>query len=203
MAGTVYVIDESNNNGRADLAQVKAAGIQGWIGKVTEGTGFADPTWVERAQEAHSLGLVVGGYHFGHPEQNGVAQAQFFLQHLAAAGVPTPVRCADVEIGAAQAEAFAVSFVPAAHINLGYSGLSFAVSNLRTPLAGVDWWLAAYGQKATPAPPWGVLAGWQFTDSWLCPGTNDRFDMSMFDANVWAQLTGGGTPGAPSLLMWP
>ncbi len=198
MSFTVYVVDESNNNGRADLNEVKNAGITGAIFKVSEGTGFIDPTFISRARQAHDLGLIVGAYHFGQPSQDAQRQADIFSSQIQAAGVPIPLRCADVEVAGGNVQQFCDIFVPAAHCQLLYSGRWFSDEHIPRPVAGNPlWWLSGYGSQR-PMPAWGTEAGWQFTSSWTCPGTSDQFDMSVFDSDVWARLI-GSAPGDDAL----
>lgn len=192
---TVYVLDLSNNQGGFDAQAVKAAGYSGVILKATEGVGFVDATFRPRAQEAHAAGLVVGAYAFCHPGQNAGAQAQAFNDVVASAGVPVPIRCADIEVQEGNVDAFASAFCPAASINLLYSGAYFS-EQISTPIPGVEWWLAAYGSQR-PSPPWGVEAGWQFTDSANVPGSG-QCDESIFDDARWAELVGGLSPSVPT-----
>lgn len=74
-------IDLSNHNHPLDLSLI--TGLDFVIGKVTEGTGFVDTAFDSWAQQSAALGLAFGGYHFAHAnEQNGRAQAEFFLDHF-------------------------------------------------------------------------------------------------------------------------
>ncbi|MDE2098573.1 MAG: glycoside hydrolase family 25 protein, partial [Patescibacteria group bacterium] len=76
------VVDVSNNNPNVDFKALKASGVCGvWL-KVSEGTSFADPLYARYRAEAKAAGLRVGGYHFGHPKNSPVAEAQFFLSLL-------------------------------------------------------------------------------------------------------------------------
>lgn len=199
---TGYVADLSNNNGRltfADFVAMKNAGYLGVILKASEGTNFKDPDFVQWAQWAQAAGLTIGGYHFGHADQNAASQATAFNAQIAAAGVPVPVRCLDMEVTGGNVEAFCQTFCPAAHINLLYSGAYFAQSEIAAPIPGVDWWIASYGTVQQPRAPWGVEAGWQFTDAGNIPGVG-RGDLSVFDTGVWAALTGGSTaPSTPKV----
>jgi GH25 family lysozyme M1 (1,4-beta-N-acetylmuramidase) len=45
-----------------------------------------DPTLARNFEGIASIGLIRGAYHFGHPGTDAVAQAQFFVQHVRAAG---------------------------------------------------------------------------------------------------------------------
>src|SRR5215471_12132865 len=74
------VIDLSHWNTVKDFAAVKAAGIVGVIHKCTEGDGYADPTYDNRADAARAAGLLWGAYHFLRPGDM-AAQARYFVAH--------------------------------------------------------------------------------------------------------------------------
>lgn len=70
------------NNAAIDWAQVKAAGITGVIVKLTEGTGYVNAPWgAEDVAGAKAAGVLVAGYLFLHPNEDPVAQAEWYLAH--------------------------------------------------------------------------------------------------------------------------
>jgi GH25 family lysozyme M1 (1,4-beta-N-acetylmuramidase) len=78
-------IDVSSYQGSSDTiptnivwTQVKTAGISFAWAKATEGTGYIDPDFVYNATHAKSAGVLIGAYHFAHPEE-----------HLGTAGADT------------------------------------------------------------------------------------------------------------------
>lgn len=187
---TIYVSDRSNNDPPTDgdLDAMRAGGIRGLILKATEGTGFVDPTFVDRARAARARGFDLGAYAFIHADQSAAAQATLFNSVVAAAGVHIPVRCADAETADGNVQAVVDEFCPAAAVNLLYSGAAFARADISQPVPGVLWWIAAYGQAAPPTPPWGIQAGWQFTDA------SQWGDLSIFADAQWATLIGAQAP---------
>jgi len=81
--------------------------VTGWGGdsfafsKATEGISWSDPTFARNWASARAEGKVRGAYHFFHPADSGVAQAQFFFETVHAQGlVPGDVLIADAEITA-------------------------------------------------------------------------------------------------------
>jgi lysozyme len=81
--------------------------VAGWAGdsfafsKATEGTSWSDPTFDANWASAAAGGKVRGAYHFFHPADNAVAQAQFFMSVVKARGLRAgDVLIADVEISA-------------------------------------------------------------------------------------------------------
>jgi lysozyme len=79
MAYTNAVIDISHHNGTIDLSNAQRAGVVGIIQKATQGTSYRDPTYQTNFQQAQSLSLMWGAYHFGNGD-DGIAQADSFLK---------------------------------------------------------------------------------------------------------------------------
>src|SRR5689334_19243725 len=76
-------IDVSDNNGQVDWGAVAGAGYGFAIAKVTEGTGFVDPTFAGNWSAMKSNGLVRGAYHFARPDDNKAEdEARFFLDTI-------------------------------------------------------------------------------------------------------------------------
>lgn len=68
--------------------------------KATEGTNWADPTFKANWANLRSEGKVRGAYHFFHPAEPAVAQAQYFISQVKANGglVPGDMLMCDAEI---------------------------------------------------------------------------------------------------------
>lgn len=176
------IVDVSNNNGRVDFHAVKAAGAVGvWL-KVTEGTGFADPTYEANHKAAKAAGLRVGGYHFGHPKDGSPAEAEFFLSHLKLErGDLLPIL--DLEetdgVSTATVHAYAAGFLAAVSHKIGeraglYCGSYFIRANGLTKLRGPRW-IPSYGSP----PAFYSWDAWQFTDGETkYPGSICRLDTS-------------------------
>jgi GH25 family lysozyme M1 (1,4-beta-N-acetylmuramidase) len=78
---TLDGVDTSHHQGGAiDLRAARAAGLQWWYVKATEGDGFVDPTYTKRVRQARRAGVPVGAYHFARPDRGDARQeAAFFL----------------------------------------------------------------------------------------------------------------------------
>jgi GH25 family lysozyme M1 (1,4-beta-N-acetylmuramidase) len=79
--------------------------VQGWGGdsfafaKATEGTGWHDPAFARNWGNAQAEGKVRGAYHFFHPAEDPVTQAEFFMTVVREHGLADgDVLIADVEI---------------------------------------------------------------------------------------------------------
>ena len=171
----------------------------GW--KISEGTGYEDPTWASAYAEARRRGKRFVGYHFDRAAFDGAAQFDWFISRwLASAGTLRPdldVLCHDVEDTASPAGArtsmlrFSGRAVSRGYPNgLIYSGKWYAQpNNVRLddiPAAG--WrrgWLSDYtaGQAdgAVELPPgwpraWVVARQYTSTQPW--PGMTGGVDFN-------------------------
>jgi len=159
-------VDVSNNNGpNVDFAKIKADGAVGVYLKVTEGLSFVDPDYEANYAKAKAAGLKVGGYHFGHPKNNAVAEERFFLSHLRIEkGDLLPALDLEETDGmiAARVSSYGSAFINGLKVKFGnavlYSGQSFMKSNGLVGLPARKW-LADYG--AHPVLHWDA---WQYTD---------------------------------------
>jgi len=77
----LHGVDTSHyQDGRIDLKAARAAGLQWWYVKATEGTTFVDPLYAKRVRQARRAGLPVGAYHFARPDRGDADdEAKFFL----------------------------------------------------------------------------------------------------------------------------
>lgn len=186
-------VDASNNNGAAvDFAKIKAEGAVGVYLKVSEGTGFVDPDYVENRKRAKAAGLKVGGYHFGHPKNNALTELAFFTQHLAfEKGDLFPVLDLEVDDGmiSTKVHAYAASFLGGLKTRFGkavlYSGQSFMEKYGLVALSALKW-VADYG--ARPVLHWDA---WQYTDGQAQYGapidgldTSFALEFSLFESSA-------------------
>jgi lysozyme len=74
------VTDISHHNTVTDLHAAAAAGVWGVIHKATQGTGYRDPTYVQRRPKVAEAGMLWGAYHFG-DNSDPVAQVEAFLAY--------------------------------------------------------------------------------------------------------------------------
>ena len=174
MGSCNVVVDLSHNNPTADFVTAQAAGIVGVIHKATQGTGFADPAYSSRRQQAGAAGLLWGAYHFatgGDP----VAQAKFFLR--TASPTAQDLIVLDFEQNEAsppntmtldQAHTFIKTVQDATGITPGLYGGAYLKQQLvggQDAILQACWlWWAQYGP--TPAIPanWPDWTLWQYTD---------------------------------------
>lgn len=161
-------------NAPIDWAQVKAAGIEGVIVKLTEGVSYVNP-WIDRSQnplgaddiaDAQAAGLVVSGYHFLHPEIDGVSQAQFCLAN---GGSRVSGIWIDAEVTDSQTWATIETDMQRCHDYLALQAGKAAGAYVNqtwyaaTGIGSWGWyvWLAAPSDSAPPDP----CVNWQYGTS--------------------------------------
>lgn len=193
------VVDLSNNNpDPIDWLALKRAGVFGVEHKVSEGQGFVDPKWRERAAAARAVGLHVGGYHFARPDGNPHGQAELFAQHLGHVGQHDLHPALDLEtddggLDPAALYAWARSFGEHVHKLTGYrvmwyTGPGFiAAHGIEHPFGnGAGLWLAAWGVNdgTDHGVPRGYLKPWrryvlhQYTSVGRIAGVGGRVDLN-------------------------
>ncbi|MGW0481982.1 glycoside hydrolase family 25 protein [Nonomuraea sp. NPDC003214] len=168
-----YGQDVSNYQPAHDWA---ASGADFGIVKATEGVDFKDPTFARHWKEMDKNKLVRGAYHFGHPANDPIAEADFFL----AAVDSQPAKAGDLlaldlevtdDMPSAHVNAWAKKWL--AHVKaktgvtpLFYSSQSFAEEH-GAGLGAYPLWVANYGKaKGTVTPPadWKSWAIHQYSD---------------------------------------
>lgn len=163
-----HFVDASNNQRTLDFVAIRHAGAVGVYHKVSEGPRFIDRFWSSRRWQARRAGLSVGGYHFGHPDADPVAQADHFLELLGRLHRGDLLPCLDLEVSdgksSAQVFAWAHAFLSHVHEKTGawpvlYSGEYFMKENGLDRLPGRKW-VAKYS-IIEPALRWDA---WQVSD---------------------------------------
>ncbi|MEA2489484.1 MAG: lysozyme [Acidobacteriota bacterium] len=200
------VIDISHFNGSPDWTSVQAAGILGVIHKATEGTAWVDPTLAAARTAIPAAGLLFGAYHFGTGDEEGSAQAQFFLDTVKPDArtlcvidfEPNPSgtqMSLDHLFGWIETVQQATGRAP-----LVYGGNSLLFpqigSDVHPTLAACPLWVAEYTSAAqpsgVPAQVWKTWTLWQYSESGIVNGVSGDVDRSRFNGTA-AELTGWWT----------
>jgi GH25 family lysozyme M1 (1,4-beta-N-acetylmuramidase) len=193
------LVDLSNNNADPiDWHALKRAGVFGALLKVSEGLGFVDGTWPERAHAARAAGLHVGGYHFARPGGSPLQQARLFVAHLGTVGRRDLHPALDLETndgGLTQAQLFqwARGFGDEVHRLTGSRVLWYTYPAFLAPLHwqrplgnGAGLWIAAYGPNdgtdhglaGFNLSPWSHAVAHQFTSVGSIAGVNGHVDLT-------------------------
>lgn len=170
-------LDASNLNGALNWSAMKRQyGLSFAVLKATEGTGFRDPDFPASWQALKNLGLVRGAYHFAHPSNSPVAEADFFLGYVRTHGLAAPDFLAldlEVDDGLPPRAVSAYGRAFCAHLGamagrpvLVYTFIAFAEAGNCAGLGGQPLWIAdpssTPGRPRVPAP-WKTWAVHQYS----------------------------------------
>jgi GH25 family lysozyme M1 (1,4-beta-N-acetylmuramidase)/uncharacterized protein (DUF2141 family) len=215
-------IDVSHWQGTINWSSVAAAGKQFVFHKATEGTNYVDPTAATNNAGAAAAGLLVGVYHFAHPDTNSAtAEANWFIQNAgqyANTGDLRPVL--DLEDGSTlTASALATwvnTFCSTVQSALGvdpliYCNTNYATNEVDATVTSHDLWIAnwstAYGDpNTTGSPPSGVWGAgnwdfWQYSSTGSVSGISGAVDLDVYNgdlASLQANFVIGQTPPPPT-----
>ncbi|GAA4577104.1 glycoside hydrolase family 25 protein [Planotetraspora kaengkrachanensis] len=147
------------------------------IVKATEGLDFLDSAFVRHWQELDKKGIVRGAYHYGHPSNDPVAEADHFLSVVnAQPAKPGDLLVLDLETTDGESvddvNAWAKRWLEYVKSKTGvtpmfYSGWDFA-DTYGHGLAGYPLWVAYYGRAkgdVTPPADWKTWTIHQYTDT--------------------------------------
>jgi len=199
-------IDVSHHNSNSGLPlafyqTVKASGVQGVVVKVSEGTGYLDPSASVNIANAKAAGMVVNAYHFARYTSVASAQAEakWFDAQLKKVGfdktkdgyVVVDVEATNLSSSPAKLTEYTNAFI-AKMKALGYtkvdlySGSSFYNSRLQPASLSVSKpWLARYPLRPETGQPQPVYSNgkgaWQWSSTYVFPGLSQygRFDVSV------------------------
>ena len=178
-------VDVSHWNGVVDWDGVKAKGNVFAYAKATEGATVVDLQYDNNLVNAPKAGLVFGAYHFFHPEEDPVVQADLFLRRVGKTDLP-PVLDWEVSGGMRNQIQIqrALIWLKAVQAGLGrvpmiYGGPSF-LSDLALPMTfkAYPLWIAHYGVATPRIPqPWTSWTFWQSSDA-------NGQDLDLFSGSV-------------------
>jgi lysozyme len=155
------------------------------IVKATEGLTFRDPSFVRHWQELAKKGIVRGAYHYGHPGNDPIAEADYFLsvvnEQPAKRGdlLVLDLETADGE-SIAHVNAWAKTWLAHVKAKTGvtpmfYSDWDFA-NTYGYGLADYPLWVADYGTAegdVTPPADWKTWTIHQYTDTPIDQNVSD------------------------------
>jgi len=206
-AQTIFGVDVSSYEGTINWTQVKGGGYTFAFAKATEGVGLTDSYFVGNETNGTAAGVVMGAYHFAHPENNtATSEANYFLSvagpYIKTCYLPPVLDLEDPPSGpslssyftAAQLTAWVQTWMTtvknatgiAPIIYIGPSNASFVDSALN--IYGL--WIDDYNSNpANPPPNIGVWKNWNFKQySWTgtipgISGTNN-VDQDVFHGSM-------------------
>jgi GH25 family lysozyme M1 (1,4-beta-N-acetylmuramidase) len=183
-------VDVSHHQGEIAWPQVRAAGYDFMLCKVTQGLGFEDARWRANRDGARAAGLVPGCYHFLERDSGG-RQARRFAAlvgdpagHLVALDAETPGARPDPTYADVLDFADEWRTVSGGHPLLLYTGRWWWVGHLGDPPAPADvagLWNSQYNDA-----PFAAYGGWeretvrQHTSAATVPGVAGSCDANRF-----------------------
>jgi GH25 family lysozyme M1 (1,4-beta-N-acetylmuramidase) len=193
-------LDVSHWQGTIDWSTVKANGAMFAYIKATEGTGFRDPNFGTNYRDASNQHIIRGAYHYGRPDvAGGAAQADFFVANGGAwsrDGLTLP-GALDIEWGSASqgGDCYGLDQPAMASWVLSFSE-EYYTKTARWPViyTATNWWTECTGnlQEFSGTNPlwvakyslsigalpynWSHYTVWQYADSGIFPGDQDRFN---------------------------
>lgn len=197
----VKVIDVSHHQGVINWAAVKSDGVLGALIKATEGRTEVDEKLDVNAKGAAAAGLVIGFYHYAHPENNNspLDEAAKFASTVKGYKAIFP-HVLDVEgkaekIGAAKLTAWCLAWLQeverlTSHPTMIYTGANFAKTNLGKQLAPWPLWVAHYGVNTPMAnTTWNQWSVFQYTSSGAVKGITGNVDVNAMEKAFYDKYT--------------
>ena len=203
--GVTYVkgIDVSHWQGEINWTKVYEAGYRFVFIKATEGVNFVDPNLEKNVEGAKKAGLLVGVYHFAHPESNKPEdEARFFLSvagKYVKNGYLKPVL--DLEkgcnLGSEKLTEWVLRWAKTIFVETGvepiiYVNSYYATNCLENPVTKYDLWIAHWTYDPALQPNTGIWSKWkfwQYSDNGTVPGINGKVDLDLYNGNI-EQLLG-------------
>lgn len=193
-------IDVSHWQGEIDWQKVKDAGIQFAYVKATEGTSFVDPAFIKNVSGAKDAGIMVGAYHYAHPDNDAEQEVSHFLKHVDVTKLDLPPAL-DLEtnkgLNRTQVSQFALRWLNALEQRTGimpifYSYTDFIRNYITKDLAKWPLWIAHYN-VTTPGEN-GIWDRWeifQYSDAGNVTGIKGKVDLNVMEVSFYERYRKG------------
>ncbi|MEV4620841.1 GH25 family lysozyme, partial [Asanoa sp. NPDC049573] len=219
---SVTGIDVSHYQGTINWGSVADSGVDFAYAKVTEGTGYTDPTYLANRSGARANGIYFGAYHFGRPDQGdprGQADRLVDASLYSSDGTTLPPML-DIEWSSGQPTCFGLStsamvswisqFVDQVKFRTGQKAMIYTNPNWWNPCTGNTTAFGSYplfhsryaDTPGTLPSGWSRFTLWQWTSSGSVPGVSGGVDRDVFNgslAALRALCNGGAGRMAPAL----
>ncbi len=216
LLGTDVSSYQHPHNAPISWPTVAAAGESFTVIKATEATNYVNPFLVTDVTGARAAGLLVGVYHYAHPELSATAQADYFSRQINGLGGTMLPPVLDLEATGGLSSSALISWTSAfltrvradtGRIPMIYSGPYFWSTAMAGSAAFGQYplWEAHYTTAAAPQSVngWPTWTLWQYTDGTFgapaaVPGIPAHVDRDRF-AGSKAQLTGLASSSRPGI----
>lgn len=193
MLETTKVIDISHWDGEVkfDLIPKDVGAI---FIKATESIGNVDPMFQKNWLQAKNFGFLRGAYHFYHPNQGPIQQANHFVNTVGELesldfplildleqtnGLSSSAIAASVQVFLDEIEA------KTKRVPIFYSYVSFLEDlKLKDSFRKYPLWIAEYGVRLPRVPdPWTKWNFWQYSETAHIPGIPTKCDVNVFNGS--------------------
>lgn len=177
-------LDVSHHQGDIDWSRVAADGYAFAFCKATDGLTAVDPRFRENFDGAVGAGLLVGAYHYGHPDRDPIDQAHHHantIGQLRTLQLPCVLDLEETEgQSTAKLRSWASDFLQALdHLTqrntLLYTGWAFWNDHLSGVVPTSRVWIARYGPNPGTQFPF-----WQHTSEGHVPGIYGHVDLNEY-----------------------
>jgi lysozyme len=179
---SIFGIDISHHNTVTNWNSIKSAGVKFIYCKATEGVSYVDPTFDSYVKNAKAIGIPVGAYHFAHPDNDPIDEANHFRSVIDNYSLDL-IPVLDLEVpssNGANLVEWTRTFI--AHIQqrtMLYTGNWFISQEGINGLSDIPLWNSYY--KDTPPPNiggWDRWAVWQYIDKGVVSGISGDVDLN-------------------------
>lgn len=203
------------NGESIDWHKVKADGYEFVVVKASEGVTYKNPYLHADVAGARAAGLKVSAYHFFRGNDDGVTQANNFVNAVAGLRFDFPVAIdyetndgSDAQLTHERLDQVRTVMRQHGHKTMTYTYPNFWETHGKSDCAfcaSDPLWFADYEAKVPPAPrPWKSITIWQFSGSGVSvPGVAGKQDGDEFlgDEKAWETFVGLVHP-APTIPAW-
>jgi GH25 family lysozyme M1 (1,4-beta-N-acetylmuramidase) len=197
-AGSVPGMDVSSHQGNINWSAAWNNGARFAYVKATEGVAYTNPYFAQQYNGSYNVGMIRGAYHFALPDRSGGAtQADYFVNHGGgwSRDGKTLTGALDIEWNPYGATCYGKSTTGMVSWILAFSN-EYHARTSRWPViyTATSWWsqctgnhgdfsstnplwVARYSSTVGTLPyAWGVYTIWQYADSGVFPGDQNRFN---------------------------
>ena len=209
-ANTYQGIDVSNWQGYIDYSQVKNSGIDIVYIKASQGDSITDPYFKTNYENAKSVGLHIGLYHFltAQTVADAITQAEYFSSVISGTS-PDCKLAMDFEVfgDLTNEEINQISFAFLQKVQqltgkevIVYSDSYNANSTFNEQLANAyPLWIAEYGVNTPNTGNWSTYEGFQYSDTGNVPGINTgSTDLDVFTDSIFLNSSSDTISTAPN-----
>jgi len=193
-------IDISHWQGTINWNSVYADGYRFAFCKATEGITYDDPTFSTNMNGGTNAGVIMGAYHFAHPDSNSAtSEAAHFvsiINEYMTDGYLRPVL--DLEdgytLGRTALTDWVITFMSYVETQTGiepliYCNLNYASNYLDSRATAYDLWIARLGVSSPETGVWDDWTVWQYSWTGTVSGISGDVDLDYYNGDLSSLMT--------------